>query len=397
MARPKLTQMKIDLGDDLTLAPPQVLGGVRLVPVLRTNAPGDLRLTRREYTEDYAAIELAGNMRYYSYVPHGLVATWTNDGSLCSTFGSQIASHTSKDGKVLQTPFVTARVMQKLCAREFRAAKNQLRFLPMGLAMEGFLAYQFDGPSVAWEEYSSFALADGLGHRSEMAIRGSWIAGLDDALRLFEIHEKQVGVLVFIADALASAFVVPNPHDYRKLHQTLLTDYYGDLLFYYGLHADENCIEPDQINGSNVDSLSDLRDGLKDLRSEWSKLSENMSQFLLGREVEARQRYAMGPFQLKSFMTDLNPKEENHIGEMVVRDDGQLEYLKTYRLSGAQCRRAFLLKQLASVGWELDALAEVLTCTKNHLVYRLQNAGFGYLLHQHVIDAMRSTKRKNQF
>ncbi len=37
------------------------------------------------------------------------------------------------------------------------------------------------------------------------------------------------------------------------------------------------------------------------------------------------------------------PNEECHIGERIVREDGTLEYLKTFRLSAAQVRRAYQL------------------------------------------------------
>ena len=73
----------------------------------------------------------------------------------------------------------------------------------MHLAMEGFLALQFGGPDVAWSEYSQRALSFGLSPRREMAVPGEAIRGLNDALRFFEIHDDQVGALVFTADALA--------------------------------------------------------------------------------------------------------------------------------------------------------------------------------------------------
>ena len=58
-------------------------------------------------------------------------------------------------------------------------------------------------------------------------------SGLEDALRVFEIHPGQCGVLVYAADALAAAFVVPHPDDYRALHPTLIQDLYGELIYHY--------------------------------------------------------------------------------------------------------------------------------------------------------------------
>ena len=51
------------------------------------------------------------------------------------------------------------------------------------------------------------------------------------------------------------------------------------------------------------------------------------------------------------------------MGEAIVRDNGRLEYLKTYRLSAAQTRRAYLLQLLAEADWHLDTAAEGLRVT----------------------------------
>ena len=123
-----------------------------------------------------------------------------------------------------------------------RESKNQLRFLPLHLAMEGFLSMFFSGPDIAWSEYSKYAISHGLGCRYETAVEGRFISRLEDALRVFEIHPKQVGVLIFVAEALASAFVVPTPEDYRLLHASLLEDFYGELIFLYGLLYDTTLV-----------------------------------------------------------------------------------------------------------------------------------------------------------
>lgn len=378
----------------LTMAPPQVLGGIRLVPLLRDELREDLRLAKREYDEDLGIVKLDKTAAYYSYIPHALVATWSNDDSPAAAFGTNIAPHRQpkkKDGKVRDLGFVTARVLPRMRRRE---DKNRLRFLPMHVAMEGFLALHFGGPNIAWEEYSRSALRDGLSPRVETAVPARWIVGLEDALRVFEIHSSQVGTLVFVADSLASAFVVPHPDDYRALHDTLLTDFYGELLLHYGLYATENVYHPDPIDPDKVSSISDLRDELSRLRGDWSGLHKLMATDLFDRPVRAEQVYSMGPFQMRRFMTELDPRTENHIGEVILRSDGTLEYMKTFRLSAAQCRRAYLLKQLADSMWNLEGCAEKLNCAKNQLTLRMEKAGFGYLLHQHVLDAARSACRR---
>ena len=97
--------------------------------------------------------------------------------------------------------------------------------------------------------------------------------------------------------------------------QPLLTDDYGELLYFYGLYAQENTILPDSIDANAVHSLKDLRAEVTRVRSDWSKLHSLMSNNLLGCPVRSEMVYHMGPFQLSRFMTDLNPKAENHIGE----------------------------------------------------------------------------------
>ena len=208
-------------------------------------------------------------------------------------------------------------------------------------------------------------------------VPGWYIEGLKDALRVFEIHDSQVGVLVMVADALASAFVVPHPDDYLLLHRTLITDFYGELIGDYGLSASENVVTPDFAEAGATNSFDDLRLHLKQYRKEWAGLNALMACGLFGRSVVSEKVYQMGPFMLQRFATDLDQKSENHIGEAITRPDGTLEYLKTFRLSRSQCRRAYLLKQLAESAWELEACAQRLKCTKNQLIFRLENAGFG--------------------
>ncbi len=378
----------------LTLAPPQVIGGVRLVPLLRDVVQEDLRLTRRQYDEDITMVQIDNKSMYYSYIPHSLVADWTNNGSPAATFGTQIESNKqkkTKDGKSYNSGIMTARIMSKMRSRE---NKNRLRFLPMDMSMEGFLALHFGGPVIAWEEYSRSAIKTGLSPRVETTIPGRLITGLQDALRVFEIHPTQVGSLVFVGDALASVFVVPHPEDYRYLHETLLTDSYGELIYYYGLHAQENNYHPASIDPDNINSLAEMRNEIMRVRTDWAELHTIMTSNLLGCPIQSEMVYKMGPFQMQRFMTSMNPKSENHIGEVILRTDGTLEYMKSFRLSASQCRRAYLLMQLSNNNWDLEKCAEKLACTKNQLVYRLEKAGFGYLLHQHVLDAAQSERRK---
>ncbi|HEY6726605.1 MAG TPA: hypothetical protein VI197_21370, partial [Polyangiaceae bacterium] len=336
----------------LELAPSQRCGAIRIVPLLRREIRSDLRLFKRSYAEDVMVVSLDGELmapgiKYLSYVPHGLVVSWSTDGTAAAAFGTQLDS---RDGKHFGKGPFSVRVAHRMARRE---DKNRLRLLPLHLAMEGFLALHFGGPEVAWSEYSRHALSKGLDPRGETAVPGSWIPGLEDALRIFEIHEGQVGVLLFVADALASAFVVPHPDDYGALHRTLLEDFYGTLLVHYGLHATTAPMAA-VIDETRVSSIGDLRRELASMRSEWTSFHERMAAGLVGRDLHSERVYRAGPFQLQRFATALERSAENHIGEAIVRDSGELEYLKTFRLSAAQTRRAFLLSQLASQHWNLD-------------------------------------------
>lgn len=393
MSKKKIELDSISLGD-ITIGSPQVLGGVRLVPLLRDDIREDLRLTRRDYGEDVAAVNLPREMSYYSFVPHALVADWTGDGTPVAAFGAQTSAHKqpkTTDGKVYDFGFATARILSKIRAKE---AKQRLRFLPLNMAMEGFLSLHFGGPSIAWEEYSRSMFQNGLGSRSENVIPGRWVSGLEDALRVFEIHPNQVGVLVFVGDALASIFVVPHPDDYRDLHGTLITDMFGELIYIYGLSSQENVYHPQAIDSNKVESIEDLRSELSRVREDWSELHRIMTTKLIDCTIHAERVYKMGPFEMQRFITELDPKSENHIGECIVRADGRLEYMKSFRLSGAQTRRAYLLSQLAKSDWNLEACARQLSCSMNQLIFRLEKSGFGYFVHQYVLDAARAEKRR---
>jgi len=386
MARTDTELMRI-LPTGLRLAPSQVWGSIRLVPVLRDEIRRDLRFAPRKYDDDLTLVSLKGGLmepglKYVSYVPHGLVMSWDNR-QADAVFGTQLHK---PEGKALKLGPFTLRVMHRMVHRE---EKNRLRLLPLHLAMEGFLALHFGGPEVAWTEYSQEALSRGLDPRGEWSVPGWANAAFDEALRVFEIHERQVGVLIFKSDLLLSAFIVSHPEDYRALHRALLEDFYGDLLLQYGFLGDAAALWL-TIDDRRISSLADLRAAVERMREDWADFQGFMAGGLFGTEVSASTVYRAGPFHLQRFVTRLVPSEENHIGEVIVREDGTLEYLKTYRLSAAQTRRAYLLKQISLADWNLDLAAADLKTTKDDLVVRLHNAGFGYLLKDSVLQtAMR--------
>ncbi|GET40132.1 hypothetical protein MiSe_49400 [Microseira wollei NIES-4236] len=184
-----------------------------------------MRLLKRNYDEDDERLDRG--IKYISYIPHGLVLSWSDNRSPVAAMGGQLIS----EGKLYNNGINSWRVMHRMAKRE---AKNQLRFLPLHLAMEGFLSSHFSDPEIPWEGYSRRAKSQGLSPRVEFSFSKRAIPALEDALRVFEIHEHQVGVLLFVSESLASAFVVPTPEDYRALHSSLLQDFSSELIYQYG-------------------------------------------------------------------------------------------------------------------------------------------------------------------
>lgn len=361
----------------LEIAPSQVWGSVRLVPLLRSNARTDLRLFKRNYDSDLTIVSVEDNLQYISYVPHGLVLNWSDDNSPVASLGGQLFKK-GKKGKEFTFGATKLQLLHRMAKRE---SKNTLRLLPLHLAMEGFLSMFFSGPTIAWKEYSKRALSQGLSPRVEWSIGGRGIRYLEDALRVFEIHENQVGVLLFVSEVLASAFIVPTPEDYRALHTSLLEDFYGETFYYHGLYGNASELKT-TIDEDTIHNLTDLQNALMQMRAEWSSFQGFMADDLLNRAIEAKQVYTAGSFSLQRFITDLNLEQKNYIGEVIVDDLSELQYLKIYGLSIAQTRRAYLLQQLAANDWNLEDAAIQEKISQTELVRRLEKAGFGYLLNQ---------------
>ncbi|QJX01016.1 ARPP-2 domain-containing protein [Frigoriglobus tundricola] len=367
--------------NDLILAPSQVCGAFRLVPLLRPTFRTDLRLGLSK--ESGYAVRLPGAV-YTSYIPHALVLEWADSSAPVASLGAQL-------NKVRTQSAVPAGVFHRMAKRQ---DGRRLRFLPLHLAMEGLLALHFGGPTVQWGYFSREAISRGMSPRVERSVAGWALEGFDEALRVFEIHEGQVGVLVFVADALATAFVTPHPDDYRALHDSLLQDFFGELIWQYAVMYPSlpPCDFP--ARPESIRTLTDLRAAVELMRQEWAAFGRTASIGLLDVPVTAETVYEAGPFRLERFIGSLNPSDENHIGERIVAPDGSLQYLKTYRLSAAQTRRAYLLKQLADHDWNLESIAKKYNLTTNDVLLQYERNGYGWLFHQHVTDAARAYCRK---
>lgn len=140
----------------LTVGPAQTWGAVRLVPLLRSTPIVDLRLHPRLYDGDeLSAAEVGADSSYVAFVPHAFVATWTHDGNPSATYGTQLRSSATPG----QPEGIDLHFRRRMARREDH---RRLRFLPLHVAMEGYLAMQFGGPAIGWQEWTRQAVTRGL-------------------------------------------------------------------------------------------------------------------------------------------------------------------------------------------------------------------------------------------
>lgn len=365
----------------LTVAPPQLWKNVRLYPVLREQQKPGLRFAIDDYDSELGVVKVDNSHSYIGYIPHGLIVAWENGGPQV-TYGGAFG----QGGKRRKPSLV------RMHHRMAKKRSNQLRVLPLHFAMEGFLNLQLGVPEIAWSQYSKEFKRHGFTSASSSALPGVAISGMSEAVRLFEIYENQVGTLVFISDALAGAFIYSNPQDYRSLHDTLVRNFYTDLFSYYGCYGFAGNMEI-SLKRDGVSTLADLESAVDDVYREWEDVAAILTADLFDSEMEGQQVNKVGPYQLSRFMTSLKVDEENHLGEVITNQDGEIEYLSTYRLSKRQTRRAYLLKQLADNDWNLEQAATAVGQTEDQFIMSLERQGFGYILNPEVLTAARKRRR----
>ncbi|MGW6419582.1 ARPP-2 domain-containing protein [Streptomyces sp. NPDC055055] len=367
----------------LDTRPAQVWGGVRLVPLVRSEPVAGLRLHREVYGGyGPATVDLGDRTVYTSYVPHGFVADWTGTGK-----GAEQAAYGTRLGVEGAPPGVPVRRLHRMAKR--RHGERRLRFLPLHLALEGYLALHFGGPSVVWDDWSREAVRRGLSPRAEAAYAGWAVPGLGEALRIFELHPGQCGLLLYVADALAAAFVVPHPEDYRRLHPTLVEDLYGELVHqyaHYGAPVPEFTARI-RDGAGGIRSLADLRAAAREQERAWSAAHDGlMARDLLETPYAFSRVQRMGSFALYRFLPPfLRGGQEQHIGELITDHKGRTAYLKTFRLSENQIRKGYLLRRLDAHDWHLGRTAEALGTSYEEVVRRIRSAGLGGLLDAHVV------------
>lgn len=372
---------RIDL-TGLDVRPAQVWGGVRIVPLVRAEPVPGLRL-RRELHEGSGsgAVDLGDRTTYTSYIPHGFVADWTGREAESAAYGTRLGYEDEPP------PCVPVRRLHRLAKR--RQGERRLRFLPLHLALEGYLALHFGGPSVVWDDWSRSALGHGLSPRAEAAYAGWTVPGLAEALRIFELHPGQCGLLLYVADALAASFVAPHPEDYRVLHPTLVEDLYGELVHqyaYYGGPVPEFTARI-RDGAGGIQTLADLRAAAREQERAWAVAHDGlMARDLLETSYAFERVHRAGDFDLHRFLPPfLRDGREQHIGELITDHKGRAAYLKTFRLSEKQIRKGHLLRRLADADWHLGRTAEALGTSYAEIVRRIRAAGLGGLLDAHVV------------
>ena len=373
----------------LSAGPSQVWGSVRLVPLIRAEACETLRIASHALPGPaHKQVVLDGEpsrpkTTYCSYIPHGLILTQGGDAREAQvSWQSRLAAH-AKLANRSPEQFARAGKLHRIVKRLDRSA---VRMLPMHLALEGFLALHFGGPDVAYSYYSDRSLRHGLTPRVEYGLSGWSIPDLGHALSRFEIHEGQCGVLIYVADALASAFVVSHPEDYRRLHLTVLEDMYAELFWYYG-----QCyggvpawkLDLEEGDEEEIESLEDLERACERAREELARFEVMvMGEALIERRLHKEKVYRLKAFMLERFMTDIEDRSQqgNYIGERIVSKEGDLCYLKVFRLSREQERKARLLKLLADHEWNLYDASHASGTPLWQLKGKIVQAGFGYIL-----------------
>lgn len=374
---------------DFDVRPPQLHRGVRLVPLCARRRDEDLRAASWRTGHDLTAVHVKEGM-YVSRIPYSVVLSYTRDGSPVVRQDKPGGAPPPGDPHAWRTWLGTLGLLRGVARRlppEGPGSPEATRVLPLHMAMAGLLSTCFSGPTVRWPEYSDETLRYGLRLREEKALPGRAVPGMEDALRVFEVLEEQVGMLIFLGDTFASAFVAPHPDDYRPLHHLLLEDFYQRNLYWLALYVDA---APWNLTfDGEVGSYADLRASLARAHQAWGEGALQASGDVR-RPWTLEGRHEAGPFTLYRFHTGYEPGFEHHMGECVLRPDGRLGWLKTFRMAEDQAARAWLLLSLRDHDWNVEQAAEALGSTAKELVRRLHAVGLGGMFKPEVVRAARA-------
>ncbi len=376
----------------LRLGAPQTLGALRIVPILRDASTEDLRLARRNLDAigvvslDHKGPAVSGT-KYLAFVPHGFIVSHTSDGSPVAALGAQFGA---PKGEV-RGAFV--KLIHRMVKREDPVnGTSRVRILPLHLVMEGFLALHFKGPDILWQGYAKHTQRFGLDPRYEKVARGAWAArarggapDLRDRPRPGRYPPLRPGGLRLCVRPAASGGLpgrasirarrLPRP-DHRA----------------YGISFPETPSAWAHLDAAGASTVDALAAAVEVVRERWRQYATTLAAGLLERDVDVEIVRTMGRFRLERLLPVLDREEECHIAERIVADDGTLQYLKTFRLSTGQVRRAFLLSKLAQARWRLVDAALFLKTTQRQLAERVVSAGLGYMFtNEALAEAMKTS------
>jgi len=390
------TQVLADifLKQGLKAAPSQVWQAIRLVPLIDPHPVTDLRLFREKNQADLGIVSVEDDLAYYAYLPHSYILNWSPEGEPQALSGTQMQkTHKSfkSDGKLWKAaPVIEFQRMAK------KQDAQHLRFLPQHLGIEGYLHQFFNAPSIDWRDtYRRSAISDGLLPREAYVLSGHALEGLETALRIFELHPGQVGLLVFVADALAMICLYPHPADYQFLHRSLIGDLFAELFWYYSRL--NYAVMPLKSEGpSHAQNWQDLKAELRALRGEIETFQTWMAAGLLDMPIETQAVQDLGPYQLLRFVSQLAPSQtsEAHMGELILSQSGKCVYFKSCRLSEGQIQTAWILQNLEKQLWHLGNTAQTLNLSYDQLVLKMLKHDLGRLLKPQIIDQVLKRERE---
>lgn len=364
----------------LKTAPSQIWKSVRLVPVIAESIVDDLHLApHKALAWTWAGYDK--NKSYSAFVPYGLVLS-----------EGKAAAQTQLGAAGQQWQGVGLRYLDRMVQRK----SQQLHFLPQHLGVAAFLANNFKAPEIYWRDfYSRKALREGLSPRYLQGLSGEALVGLDEALRVFEIHARQVGMLLFFGDVLAAAVIYPHPSDYRLLHSFLLQEVYAQDLWWASYYYRElPALEPPEL-AQPPQQLADLSRFLDQQIGFLTDFEAWMASPVLDVPLARKVHYQWQQYQLQSWIGPLHYGQPGFAGEMIVSEQ-RLAYLHSFRLEPKQVNEAWVLQQLAQHQWNPEATAKALGFSFNQWVRRMDKVGLGRIVQRPWLDQAYAELRKKK-
>ena len=110
-----------------------------------------------------------------------------------------------------------------------------------------------------------------------------------------------MGVLVFVADTLANAFVVSDPQDYRQLHRSIIEDVFCEVLWFHGVHYNKVPCFSFQLSEKNINSMEELENAFHKEQQRWHSFRADMAYELLQKPLFVQDVYKKNHFCIQRF------------------------------------------------------------------------------------------------